>query len=215
MYKKQAIYDSIYESAINKGFLGWGGNERLKKANEQIQLILSKPYVPFSGKILELGCGEGNLCRLFYEKGYKVSGVDISSVAIRWANEKNITNETEIKYYHADFSEPGFQLIERFDLIVDGNCLHCIIGNNRHFFLKNAFSNLSDNGIFFVSSLCSKDNKEHTIIKDGEPYRYIPTSKIIKSEIKKAGFEILDINIHNRDEYNHINLFLRKMSITA
>lgn len=210
MYKKQAIYDSIYESAINQGFLGWGGNVRIKKGGEQIQRILSKSYIPSSGKILELGCGEGHLCRLFYKKGYKVSGVDISSVAIRWANEKNILNETKIKYYHADFSEPNFQLLDSFDLIVDGNCLHCIIGNNRHYFLKNVFSNLSDNGIFFVSSLCSKDIYDHTIVKDGEPYRYIPTCDNLKSEVKNAGFEVLDTNIHNRNEYNHINIFLRK-----
>jgi cyclopropane fatty-acyl-phospholipid synthase-like methyltransferase len=209
---KQALYDELYKSAIHQGGSGWGGNDRLAKGVEQIARILAHPSVPRTGNALELGCGEGNFCRLLAQQGYHVTGIDISSVAIRWAHEKNASYQTNIRYVHGDLSQSNFHLSDFFDVIVDGNCLHCILAEHRSTFLRNVHARLAEKGIFFISSLCSQDTKTHIMLRDGEPYRHIPTSDTLHNEVRQAGFEVLDRyrHRHTHRKYDHINLFLRK-----
>ncbi len=65
-------------SIIEKGWPGWGGEKRLLLGKEQIRKILSKGFIPSIGNVLELGFGEGNLCRILNKNNYEVTGIDIS-----------------------------------------------------------------------------------------------------------------------------------------
>ena len=207
-----SLYDTLYESAIRHGWSGWGGNDRLAQGPAQIARILAHSEVPSTGKALELGCGEGNFCRLLAQQGYEVTGVDVSSVAIRWANEKNAKHHSQIYYIHGDLSQSDVHLPGPFDLIVDGNCLHCIRDEGRQTLLKTVYDNLSETGVFFVSSLCSQDSQTHIMLRDGEPYRYIPPIDGLRDEVRQAGFEILDSQLrkHPDRKYDHLNLFAGK-----
>jgi len=42
-------------------------------------------YIPFEGSVLDMGMGEGRNAVFLAQKGYKVTGVDISSVAVKKA----------------------------------------------------------------------------------------------------------------------------------
>lgn len=42
-------------------------------------------YIPFEGNVLDMGMGEGRNAVFLAQKGYKVTGVDISSVAVKKA----------------------------------------------------------------------------------------------------------------------------------
>jgi hypothetical protein len=138
-------------------------------------------------------------------------------VAIRWAQKKNVCHQVNIRYIHGDLSHPDFQLSGHFDVIVDGNCLHCILEDGRSIFLSTVRACLAENGIFFVSSLCSQDGRMHIMLRDGEPYRHIPTSDSLEIEVRQAGFEVLDRHLHRHKQrrYDHINLFLRKAHNSA
>jgi 2-polyprenyl-3-methyl-5-hydroxy-6-metoxy-1,4-benzoquinol methylase len=206
---KQLLYDELYTTAINKGWSGWGGDDRIAKGTEQVARILAPQYVPRAGKVLELGCGEGHLCRLLAQHGFDVTGIDISSVAINWANEKNVIHHTDIHYHQGDLSKSNFKVIDPFDLIIDGNCLHCILDENRQVFLKNVYANLSINGIFFISSLLSQDANNHTILRNGEPYRCISTYNNLRDEVECAGFSVIDSYIRKDRKYGHVNFFLK------
>jgi SAM-dependent methyltransferase len=210
MNNTQHIYDSLYQSAIDQGWACWGGDDRIHQGISQLERILSPSFVPKSGYVLELGCGEGHLCRLFSSCGYDVTGVDISAVAISWANDKEQHHHSNIRYLQADLAKPNFELNTSFDLIIDGNCLHCIIGDSRKIFLKNVHDLLVDNGIFFISSLCSKTEQNQILMHDDIPYRFIPTPESITNELANADFMIIETVVHQRSEYDHINLFLRK-----
>jgi 2-polyprenyl-3-methyl-5-hydroxy-6-metoxy-1,4-benzoquinol methylase len=212
MHTTETLYDSLYQAVIRQGWPGWGGQERLAKGPGQVARILAHPSVPRMGKILELGCGEGHLCRLLSRSGYDVAGIDISFVAICWAQEKNAIYHTNIRYIHGDFSDHNVSVHDQYDLIIDGNCFHCIIGERRSVFLKNVYKNLAKNGIFFISSLCSQDASNHILLRYDEPYRHIPTSETLKDEIQQEGFHVLDSRIqkHTYRQYDHINLFVKK-----
>jgi 2-polyprenyl-3-methyl-5-hydroxy-6-metoxy-1,4-benzoquinol methylase len=210
MQTKKLLYDELYTAAIHKGWSGWGDDDRIAKGKEQVARILAPQYVPQAGKVLELGCGEGHLCRLLVQQGFDVTGIDISSVAINWANEKNVIHHTNVSYHQGDLSNSNFKNSGPFDLIIDGNCFHCILDESRQVFLKNVYANLSINGIFFISSLCSKDAENHPIFRNGEPYRHVSTCNNLKDEVQYAGFSVIDLYIRKNSEYDHINLFLKK-----
>jgi len=70
-------------------------------------------------KVLDVGCGEGHLSRIFAEHGYDVTGIEISEVALEWAKSKCVGSKNNINYIHADVSDPGFLLLEkRISLII-------------------------------------------------------------------------------------------------
>ena len=72
-------YDSYYET------------EEGRKIDEIEKNIISEllPIVP-DNSMLELGCGSGHWTQFFVEKGFKVTGVDISEAMLDIAKQKNI-----------------------------------------------------------------------------------------------------------------------------
>jgi 2-polyprenyl-3-methyl-5-hydroxy-6-metoxy-1,4-benzoquinol methylase len=210
---RQALYNQLYQDAQDQGWQGWGGDERIAKGPEQVAQILSKAFVSKAGRVLELGCGEGHLCRLLAAQGYDVTGVDISAVAIAWAQAKQAEHLPAIRFLQADISQPELLSTESgtepFDLIVDGNCLHCILPPQRQMFLANVFRLLSEQGIFFVSSLCSQTETQ-ILNQEGLPYRYILSPDLLELELIEAGFKILESELCQRTDFDHLRLFCSK-----
>ncbi len=204
------IHDKQYANIRARGMAGWGGDERLSKGTELVSRIFSHERSPMVGKALELGCGEGNVSRLLFEKGFDVTGVDISIVAVEWAKEKAKNMQHQIEYLQRDLSKQDALGLMKFDLVVDGNCFHCIIGKDRTVFLENVLKALNDRGVFFISSMCTKTNHDEFIELDGAPYRFIPRAGSLRSEVESAGFTVLDIQVHKREKYDHINIHLAK-----
>ncbi len=70
---------------------------------------------------------------------------------------------------------------------------------------------LKDGGIFFISSLCSKDNNDHHVIQNGKRYRFVSTCKNLQKEVEKEGLIIIDKTVYEYEnrEFNHINLFVK------
>ncbi|MGB0452387.1 MAG: class I SAM-dependent methyltransferase, partial [Bacteriovoracaceae bacterium] len=75
-------------------------------------------YIPKGGKVLDVGMGEGRNAVYLARKGYKVTGVDISSVAIRKAN--TLANEYGVKIEAVTSSMQKFKADkESFDCIIN------------------------------------------------------------------------------------------------
>ncbi|HCE5105595.1 class I SAM-dependent methyltransferase [Vibrio parahaemolyticus] len=203
------VHESMYVEARQAGWEGWGGNERMSKA-VLVERFLELCDRPKQGKLLELGCGEGHHCRAFQKLGFEVTGIDISPTAIAWAKEKAKATGIEGKYYTADLTVESFQLPERYDVVIDGNCLHCIIGADRAIFLDHVYRNLSESGVFFVSSLCSKDENSYETYRDSSPYRHIASQSGLVIELEQAGFQVLNVRVYERDTSKHITLYAMK-----
>ncbi len=199
------IHEEMYVQARQAGWEGWGGNERIFKPM-LVERFLALEGRPTQGKLLELGCGEGHHCRAFCQQGFEVTGVDISETAILWAKEKAQSEGVAGTYYVADLTAESLELTERYDVVIDGNCLHCIIRNDRTTFLNHVYRLLSEKGTFFVSSLCSKDANSYHTYKDGYAYRCIPSKESLVSELERAGFEVRKVQVYERDTSNHITV---------
>lgn len=210
MQPDYSIHDRKYQEARAKGWEGWGGPDRLAKAYVWIDRLFSYDGVPKSGRTLDLGCGEGNYTRLLAQKGYNVIGVDISATAIAWAKEKSAHADDGICYFQKDLTKPDLLLGQSFDLITDGNCLHCIIGLDRQVFLTNVRRLLSSHGVFFISTLCSNTRDDKYVKLEGKSYRFAPTQANLHHELKAAGFRIEksayhvgETTAHKKDGLNH------------
>ncbi|MFD2178562.1 class I SAM-dependent methyltransferase [Veronia pacifica] len=203
------VHEEMYVEARQVGWEGWGGNERMSKAT-LVERFLDLYDGSKQVKLLELGCGEGHHCRAFNKLGFDVTGIDISPTAIAWAKEKAKATGLKGEYFTADLTLKSLKLSERYDVAIDGNCLHCIIGEDRTTFLDHVYSSLSDNGIFFVSSLCSKDESSYETHKNNAPYRHIASQNSLIRELEKAGLQALNVKVYERENSNHITVFAIK-----
>lgn len=110
-----------------------------------------RPYAEL--RILDLGCGLGGMSFYFAEKGAKVVGVDVSSLALTSAKELARQKGLEVNFVCLDLSLPQ-DALGKFDLVFDSHLLHCLT-NEEH--RKNYFEfvqkNLAPNGLFLLETM--------------------------------------------------------------
>lgn len=70
-------------------------------------------YIPNEGRVLDIGCGEGQLAEWFSKKGFKVNGIDINPNAIKACYDK----ETNVNYSLQDITEKTTFNNSFFDLV--------------------------------------------------------------------------------------------------
>lgn len=100
----RAFYNELYSFKIT--------NAQDEKGHLQPQKLLIKFLVGSNKKVLELGCGMGDLSS-HLSKSNKVVGVDFSSVAIRYANQHKNSNSL---FFVQDITT--LQLKQTFDYVV-------------------------------------------------------------------------------------------------
>ncbi|MDD4205786.1 MAG: class I SAM-dependent methyltransferase [Candidatus Delongbacteria bacterium] len=198
-------HDGAYRYRKAKGEPGWASEEDNLKFEKVIEDSLKTACVPKGGKVLELGCGAGDMSLVLVAKGYEAYGIDISPTAIEWAKEK--ASERNLK---ADFRVGSVLDLcdfpdNHFDYILDGHCLHCIIGKDREKFLSEAFRVLKPGGIFFSETMCGEirdpevlklfDPESRCMIRDGVAGRYIGLPEDIVEELKSAGFNLISYEV--------------------
>src|SRR5919205_1007395 len=125
--------------------------------------------------------------------------------------KKTLGMSLNAEYLELDLTPPDVLPGKIFDLIVDGNCLHCIIGEDRKTFLSNVYRLLKVNGIFFVFSKCSYSGEDEIIEFEGKPYRFVPSQEKLHSELEALGFEIKRSDLHRGregDKYGHCTVHL-------
>ena len=70
-------HEVIYQRMKKKGILVWGqkgsgstGKSCQPETNNFLKDVLSQPWAPKSGKVIELGCGTGPILRRVYKRGF-------------------------------------------------------------------------------------------------------------------------------------------------
>lgn len=101
-------------------------------------------------KLLDVGCGVGNLSRKFSRAGYKVIGVDFSEKMLAYALREEENEDLGITYHHRDARELD-QIVEEesFDLVLS-NMAIMDMDNFKQVF-KGIHSALKLGGIFVFS----------------------------------------------------------------
>jgi 2-polyprenyl-3-methyl-5-hydroxy-6-metoxy-1,4-benzoquinol methylase len=194
-------------------YAGWSKHGQVAEDWQSIwNPLIQNPAFPSQGKLLELGCGAGNLSIAFAQAGYEVTGVDIAPTAIAWARENAANAKIDAQFIQgnvldfAELAETPFEAETSFDIVVDGRCLHCMIGGDRAEFLHAAWRVLRDGGILTICTMCNQvpdtphfqaqfDPPSRCLISNGIATRYIGDSNHILQEVMRAGFRLLQVTV--------------------
>ncbi len=182
-------YDKIYKKWIKKDYTEYECN-------------LIEKYLPKNGKLLDVGCGSGRHAKYFYDKGYKVVGVE----PVEYFVNKLKSEKPSLKIFKGYFN--NFKKKEKFDVIISmWNTFHQLAMNEKEalFIIKKIKSLLKRNGVIIFSlspgeKFKIKDyNFSHEENIDGK--KYCLDWKIINSDKDTLTVTSLEhIKVYNEED---------------
>lgn len=164
-------------------------------------------FLPPTGNVLDLGCGNGRISKLIKDHGYQVWGMDVNEDAITVA--KNNPELSGIDFSVQDAKATSYQN-NFFDGIVEQAVLACMGKSDRVLVLKEVYRILKHGGIFSIAEFGIKPNREEkykadeliageygTMIvrkEDGSEWfrSHNFTQEELNALILNTGFEIVD-----------------------
>ncbi len=132
-YKYQWLYDGISRAAA----LSVGGEKRFR------QLALEKLEIAKNSQVLDLCCGAGQTTRFLVQYSDRVTGLDISPVAIARA-KKNVPQAQYVEGLAQKIPLEG----DRFDLVHTSSALHEMTSAELQQIIQEVYRVLKPGGIF-------------------------------------------------------------------
>jgi 2-polyprenyl-3-methyl-5-hydroxy-6-metoxy-1,4-benzoquinol methylase len=211
-----ALHDATYLRLRERGALGWDAQpEGYIEMLSQVAPALPALVQGRQHQVLELGCGAGNLSVMLAQSGYAVAGVDISSTAIDWATERAQAHGVSAHFRVDNVLELATCKDDAFDAVIDGHCLHCIIGGDRARCLATVLRVLKSGGVFVVLTMCGDITNPHmletydaatrTTVHQGRQTRYIGDADSIVAEVAAAGFDIRKVQVISRKDCDDLD----------
>jgi len=110
--------------------------------------LVEKGLIP-KGKALDICCGAGTNTVYLAEKGFQVTGIDISSKAVEYARKKAEQANVKINFMVQNFLKLPFQ-DEEFDFVFDMGCFHHVEVEDRNIFIKRISRVLKNDGLYLL-----------------------------------------------------------------
>lgn len=171
--------------------------------------------------ILDLGCGNGELTKKFYDKGINAFGIDSSDEMLEIAER----SYPELNFYKSDAVD--FDIAEKVDAVFSNAVFHWISEKNQNKMLKCVYNALKKNGQF-VFEMGGKGNNAliHDMLSrvfkikvyDYNLPFYFPSIGEYTSLLEKAGFKVVYAVLFDRltelsgenGLYDWIKMFIKK-----
>ena len=209
-------YNRIFKKYKNKQSRGMPIN----KFEEEFNLIKENKY----DNILEIGCAEGYFTRYLINISNKITALDISKHAIKFANNR-FRDVKKVKFVQTDFF--NFDCAEKYDLIVANEVLYYLYDNPRRYFFEKILHNfgilrdlpckkykkvanklyfhLKEEGNLLISTTLKALPKNYTF-SEGEPFFVNQMMKDLKQKnFKEEKFvkvqKIHDNSTNSKTEY--------------
>lgn len=201
-------HERIYRELKNTGSKGWGGSSfdnRMNAWEEQLEKLFD--LIKLRGnRVLELGSGAGDVSLRVAQRGYDVTGIEISPTAVEWALQKANDMSLDVKFACGNVADNTILQDERYDLIIDGNCLHCLFDEDREAFFDNVERLIEDGGYVFISSAIIL-NEGDLATKISSIDRCFVTRESIVEEVERRGFRLLEEWRSNGTHEHYYGLF--------
>lgn len=167
-----------------------------------VRALLAEARVVAPARLLEIGCGMGNLSIALAHDGHEVCGIDVAPTAIERARRRIPTLLRDRLRF--DLGDATQALVgaasERFDAVIDGLCLHCVIGLERRRLLGHVHDALQPGAPFIVVTMCAEpraaalrerfDAASRCIVSHGLAQRYLGRPAELCAELRAARFEV-------------------------
>lgn len=151
---------------------------------ELIQYLLKHKK---SGKVLEMGCGEGGTSIELAKKGFDVTCIDISKTAIESMKKEAMKENIKINAICADLED--YEITKNYDIIIANGFFHFLPEKNTLKLISDCQKHTNKGGINIFEVLLEGDPSQE---EDSEGY-YFPNEKL--KEIYS------DWNIKHYEEY--------------
>lgn len=212
--------DSKYARLKKAGHAGWGGERfclrRVGWSRAVARFLRDDIFPKPPGNLLELGCGNGMVSELFAQHGYAVHGIELSEEAVLWARELFDAAGLAGSFRQGNVCAMPYYNDASFDAVVDGNCLHCLIGIDRSKCLAEVRRILRPSGSLVISSMCGRPKSEDAyarfneqaqcLVENGRPYRTLKPAVEIAEEVREAGFHVSHCEISENAWWDHLTL---------
>ena len=131
--------------------LGW----ELGKPRPILVELVEKGLIR-KGKALDICCGAGTNTVYLAEKGFEVTGIDISPTAIEYAKKEAEKAKVKIEFKVADFTKLPFA-DEEFDFVYDLGCFHHVKVEDRPAFIEGVHCVLKRTGTYMLTCFSYKN----------------------------------------------------------
>ncbi|MGE5637696.1 MAG: class I SAM-dependent methyltransferase [Chloroflexota bacterium] len=101
------------------------------------------------------------------EKGFEVTGIDISPTAIKYAKKKASEANVKIHFIVQDFLQLHFEN-EEFDLIYDMGCFHYVEPEDRTNFIKGIYRILKKVGNYMLTCFSYRNGRSWNYLTKGK-----------------------------------------------
>lgn len=193
-----AAHEQRYREILSDDRPGWDDAEQLADHLAELPFY-EGDGVPGSGRLLELGCGAGDVALVYAACGYSVFGLDIAPTAVRWARDKAAERGLGARFVVGDVRALPYHR-GAFDVVVDGHLLHCIIGPDRARVLGEVRRVLRPGGAFLLGTMCGEvtsprilegyDRITRCHVRGDVASRYFGEPDAILGELGAAGLEV-------------------------
>ena len=133
--------------------LGW----ELGKPRPILREYVEKGLVK-KGKALDICCGAGTNTVYLAEKGFEVTGIDISPTAVEYGKKKAAQAEVHVTFRVQNFLELPFEDGE-FDFVFDMGCFHHVNVEDRLTFIKGVHRVLKKGGGYMLTCFSYKNGQ--------------------------------------------------------
>lgn len=197
-------HEVVYQKLRESGYKGWGGTNyenRMNGWDDNLNKIFESIKIE-QGKVLELGCGAGDVSLKLAQMDFDVTGVDISPTAVKWAKEKAQDSSLTIDFIAQSVCETTLLEGKQFELIIDGNCLHCLFDEERIAFYSNVKRLISESGYFFIGSAILS-HADDPLPKLSSIERCLLTEEKLETEILEMGFKKVKSWVTQHETHSH------------
>ncbi len=143
---EQNWWDKIYREQKPP----WDNDE---PSNHLVELIESGSVAPC--KALDICCGKGTEAIYLAEKGFTVTGIDISSEAIKMAREKAKESGVNVDFGVGDVLNMPYE-DNNFDFVNDKGCFHVFGPDDREMFAAEVSRVMNDEGVYMLRCFSDK-----------------------------------------------------------
>jgi SAM-dependent methyltransferase len=148
-------HEAEYVRRLGNGHVGWdaGSYDEFFMRPFVTHCLERANFDPTGSCALDIGCGTGALSCQLAQVGFDVVGIDISPSAIAFARKMASARGLPITFKVADLCTYSLD-VDRFDLIIDGHLLHCIVfEHERHNLLVKLRRSLRLGGEFWIETM--------------------------------------------------------------